>query len=115
MSDLRITASTMFAIEMTRAILVQHLLLPGIDLTSPWKEMEMELSPVSKGSEGSARRIRIVFQLHGFERVFISDCVVFNRNEGWCEGSAQVDLNGGAHPFRFRSKLVEDKIITEDW
>jgi hypothetical protein len=104
----------MFAIEMTRAVLVQQKTLIGVDLSGPWLAMDVEMSQIHKLSKHESRRVYIEFQVQGYGNTFFASCGVIGSEGAWTEGAGSInDYGDESRILFFTAKLEEDKIVTD--
>ena len=110
MSHLRLTASKMFAIEITKAVFAQKSLLVGISFNAPWMYVDMEM-----GDERT-RLISLLIKIHDAPSRIRSDCEVYSRNGKWLFGTCSITLVD-IDPDRvwsFNCELQDGKIVVTD-
>jgi hypothetical protein len=87
MSHHRITESTMFTIEMTKAVLAQQSLIVGVNLDRPWKHMTIDVNHQDEIS----RVIEIFFKLRD-GTLIQSACRVEKEGDEWVRGTCGIRL-----------------------
>lgn len=114
MSNLRITASVMFAVEMIKAATIQHRFVPGVDFTRPWEDMELSIQPIKPhglNENEKIRKIYVKFRLQGVDTTFGVNCWVETKDGIWSEGTAVVDFV--LTSLRITAVLEGDTIVTK--
>jgi len=87
MSNLRISASEMFAIESTRAVLAKHRLPKLGRASGPWLNMEVNSMPIIGSSDGpKSRKVYILLSVRGIDVRLESVCQITNVQGDWSEG-----------------------------
>lgn len=117
MSNLRISESLMFAIEMSRAVLTQHTLIPGIDQTSPFGAMDINFQPITEADETEERKFYITFKLRGVDEKFVFYCLTKREEEGWVSGWVMAESIAswlGSGP-KFKCRLEGTTIVASKW
>ncbi len=118
MVDLRITASLMFALEMTRAVLAQQDLIPEADLTAPIGEMDIGFNSTTENPSVDFRKFYLTFSVKGVDHEFAFYCQTRRTENGWTDGWIIIDslpMNPQTGPIRFRCTLENNRIITSPW
>jgi len=110
MPDLRISASEMFALEITRAILAQP--SPLGDTSGPWLHVDVASSPAERG--GLRRKVYVWVVIHGFDTTFETVCYLSKEGNRWTYGAVLFTGTSETMPGNsqvFDVSLEDHKII----
>jgi hypothetical protein len=87
MSHIRLTASVMFTIEMTKAVLAQQSLLVGVSYDKPWLSMDIN----TRHADENSKVIGLTFKLHD-EQLLQSVCRIEYEHGEWVRGACSIRL-----------------------